>query len=124
MNNEKYKLWWDENLQLARAELLTSEINLESTLEFKKDVFKIIEQHQNNVKGLIKIISGLTNVPTDIRKVFAEILRHPGIKKVAFYADKILPAPKIILIFIIKASSHQNAKIFSSEEEAIKWLKG
>ena len=119
--NSKYKIWWDENDGMVKGVILSGNINERQSDKLKGQIFRIISQHSGGVLGLVDISKVSSNAPAGSRKVFAEILKHPGIKKIAFFGASAVA--RVVISFVIIASGHKNAKFFATEEESIKWLK-
>lgn len=93
----------------------------EDAARFKKELFDILDR----IEGKAKILgdaSGAGFGPTvEARKVYAEIIKSPKIGKAAIFG---LNRPnKVIVSFLLKVSGKNDLRVFSTEEEALKWLK-
>ena len=106
-------------------------ITLAKTLT-EEDIWNILEDSEEKLrrlsgKGKVLINMSTTSVirSSQFRKITTEkikkIARDPGFEKAAIYGGDIVL--RTIASFIIMTSGTKNIKIFSTEKEALKWLK-
>ena len=99
----------------------------------EEDVWEIIEEAKKFLEktlGKAKILIHMRTISiihsSIFRKTTADkikaVAEKPGYKKVAIFGPSVVL--KTITNFIITASGVKNMRIFNSEKEALKWLKG
>jgi hypothetical protein len=74
--------------------------------------------------GKVLVLNDLTEAgkaSSGARKVYAELLESDRIAKHAFVGMSTLT--RAIVSFLVRASGAENARFFTTEEEALKWLK-
>jgi len=119
-NDYKFKIWRRDDGIIA---VKTGEKKWieEDALRFKKELFEVLDK----VEGKTKILGDATEAgfgPTAVaRKIYAEIIKSPKIGKAAIFG---LNKPnQVIVSFLLKVTGKKDLKVFSTEEEALKWLK-
>jgi len=123
MENEteyKFKIWKrDEGIISIKT--WEKEWLEEDAIRFKKELFEILDK----IEGKARILgdaSGAGFGPTfSARKIYTEIIKSPKIGKAAIFG--LNKANKVIVSFLLRASGKNDLKVFSNEEEALKWLK-
>jgi hypothetical protein len=77
-------------------------------------------KHGNGINWLIDL-SRMSKTTSKARKILAEASGHPSIRKYAFVGASVFI--RTVANFITAAAGQKNARHFSSEEEALKWIK-
>jgi hypothetical protein len=117
--NKNLKIWWDDKDSLVRVRAFgildeeTAKLVLDATI-------KIAEKFGNQIDWLIDL-SQMTKPSSKARKILAEATGHPSIRKYAFVGASIFL--RTVANFIAAAAGQKNARHFSTEEEAMRWVK-
>lgn len=114
---DKYKLWWDEENRLGRAEAY-GEWDEAAAQEMNKEYIRISEKH-GKADWLIDL-KRLKKITPAARKALVESTSHPAVGKNAFVGASIYI--KVIANFILAASGKTDSKHFLSIQEALAWL--
>lgn len=124
MNNQKqqkYKIWWNEEEKIIRFQLLAEELEEEAIMEIFKESREITERY-GKVNSLVDLSKLKKNISSRARRRVNGILKgNPNINKLA-----ILGASTVIRVgvnFIMAAIGKKDVKFFTTEKEAMKWLK-
>ena len=119
-NKEKYHICWDKKDKIVRAKAIgvLDEKDANGILEA---TVKIAKEHGEKIDWLIDL-SLMTKVTSRARKVLAIATSHPSINKYAFIGASIFI--RTIANFISSAAGQKNARHFTSEREALNWIKG
>ncbi len=124
MENEKTKIWLEENGIVK--------------IEIGRDIGeKVIEELALKFKKITKDLPGKPNVSIDVTtsvpisgflfrrkivKIVKDLFKDPGINKVAEWGVK-NNLVKTIILFIIGATKLKNFKYFDTEKEVLAWFK-
>ncbi|WP_321289707.1 STAS/SEC14 domain-containing protein [uncultured Sunxiuqinia sp.] len=96
----------------------------EQTTEFAKAQAEICMKMSGLIKGKVNFLIDLNksgkNTP-GARKTWKILTEHDNTEKVATFG--LHPVAKVIASFVIRASSGNKMRFFSTKEEAIAWLK-
>jgi hypothetical protein len=119
----KFKVWWDNKEKIGRVSII-GVVDLELT---KKIIDGVIKNRIQMGKG--KKIDWLIEVKnvknailsTQIRRTIAETMKTRTFGKVAVIGASTII--KLIVQFIMIASGKKNVRLFSTEKEALRWLK-
>ncbi len=117
--NEKFKVWWDEKESIIRTKYW-GDAEEEDAI---KQTAAISELAQSKV-GKVDVLNDLSEAgkaSSKARKLYAEQIKKEKIRKHAFIGAKVMT--RVIVSFIQKFSGATNVKFFTTEEEALKWLK-
>lgn len=120
---EQSKVWIGEDgiVRLTLAKMIT-----------EKDIWDIFEDLEEKLKrlsGKAKVLINMTTISiirsSKFRKITAEKVKKiaidPGFENAAICGGDIIL--RTIASFIVKVSRVKNIKVFTTEEEALKWLK-
>jgi len=115
----KHKVFWDEEHQIVRA--IGDGIADEAAAKFMlAKTEQIAKEHGNGLKWLLDL-NGITKTTSASRKILAKASGHPSIHKYAMIgASTVLPT---VANFINAAGGQHNSRHFSTEQEALMWLK-
>jgi len=123
MENEteyKFKIWKKDE-GIISIKTWEKEWLEEDAIRFKKELFEILDKTEGKAK-ILGDASGAGFGPTfKARKIYTEIIKSPKIGKAAIFG--LNRSNKVIVSFLLKASGKNDLKVFSNEEEALKWLK-
>ncbi len=122
-SKEEMKIWIDQD-GIANVKLIKN-IDMESIDNLIKEGREIVRRFSGDLLVLVDITSGLIPLSSKLRKDIAgrvkELFQELTPKKVAVFGGIIA---RTIASFIITASGvKSDIKLFSSKEEAVKWLK-
>lgn len=114
-----YKIWWDEKVSIARARACgeLGEVDAEGILG---ETIRLAEKHGSQLDWLIDL-SQMTRITARARKILAEASGHPSIRKYAFVGASTFI--RTVVNFIAAAAGQKNARHFSTEEEALNWIR-
>lgn len=119
MENQKFKVWWDEENQIIRAKFsgVRDEVSAQAAFEEiqKMAVGKI------NKPSLLVDLTKAGSANAGARKKFVEMAKLDTIKKKAVFGTNAIP--RTVAFFVINCTGVTNSKMFDTEEEALKWLK-
>ena len=113
-----HKIFWDEKYEVVRL-VIEGDVDEKIAEWLLTETDKIATQYGNNLEWLLELRK-VKSSSSRGRKVISEAVGHTSIRKYAMVG-----APtfiKTVSNFIISASGKKNAKHFSTEEEALKWL--
>jgi hypothetical protein len=116
---EKYKIWWDEDNQIVRAKFVDGqdEVCAQSALE---EMQKMVMDKPDTVLLLIDL-SEAGSVCSSARKKFVEMAKLKKYKKQAIFGMNAVS--RVIASFVIKFAGVTNVQQFATENEALAWLK-
>jgi hypothetical protein len=118
MTDAEFKVWWDEKAGVIRN---WSQGDFEET-DARRQVAEILEIAESR-PGKTLVLNDMTKAgkaSSGARKVYSEMLKSEKIAKHAFLGMHTLT--RVIVSFLVRASGAENARSFSTEEEAMKWL--
>jgi hypothetical protein len=120
---QEYKVWWDEENKIGRIYII-GEVNEEMITPLIKEASLIADRHGKQIGWLIdltKITKSLLSLK--VRKIMTDAMKLVSRGHIAVIGMSTLI--KVVLGFVIKATNRKDIKInfFSTEEEALKWLK-
>ena len=116
---ETFKFWWDDVDGIARG-IVQGELNEQEAERMYQDFLEIIENRSEKTDWLIDL-SKLTRVAPKARKILVEATKKARVRKNAFVGASIYI--KVLSEFVRFAAGRKDARYFTSEEEALKWLK-
>ena len=121
-NKEDYKFKiWKRKDGIIMVKTWETEWNEKDAQRFVDELSKILE----TIEGKAKVLgdaSGASFGPTlESRKIYAKLLKFPKIGKAAIIG--LSTANKVVVSFLLKASGKKGLGVFSTKEEALKWLK-
>lgn len=122
--NEKFKIWWDEENGIIRYEQFVGlEMDDQFAQEISKAVDRVFESHpQADILINFSNVVGPESIPTSKgRKIISELVKKYASRRLALVNQSTVM--RVVINFIIQASGHKDAKSFATEEEALKWLK-
>ena len=115
----KYKIWWDGKNQVGRIVFFES-IDEEATKELVGKVVKVMEE-KGKTCWLVDVTGSLKIIPASVRKIAIDALKHPNLKKIAFTGGNTFMI--VAANLMMKAANFYKTEFFTTEEEALKWLK-
>lgn len=117
--NQKFKVWWDEEKQIIRAKFWgdQDEDSAQGALE---EIQRIVKGKPDENLLLIDLTEA-GSASSAARQKFVEIAKVENIKKEATFGANTVA--RIVTSFVVRFSGVTNHKMFATEEEALKWLK-
>jgi hypothetical protein len=116
---ESFKIWWDNKEQIVRARAFGL-LDEEAAEGIREETARMAEEYGDGLDWLIDL-SQMTKVTAQARAILAEASGHPSIHKYTFAGASIFI--RTVANFIAAAAGQKNARHFSSEEEALRWLR-
>ncbi len=119
MTQAKWKVWWDEANKIGRIKMEGNPDD-ETPNELFDKLDEIISKRPGKTSWLVD--PGNIRPSSRFRKMITErAYKNPEIKKHAVFTSSV--ATKVIMQFMMKASGRKNVRAFTSEGEALRWLK-
>lgn len=118
---EKVRIWWDEKEEIGRC-IATDEITNDMMTKIEEMFFKLAEEH--DIIDWLLDLREFSKLPSShVRKRLSGLMKQQHtVGKVAVITSKL--AIRVTTNFVLVASGKTaDAKFFSNEEEALKWLK-
>ena len=115
----RYKVWWDEELQIVRGEIIGT-LTMASAEGIQRDQDEIIEKYGEGRDWLIDL-SRMKKAKSDARKKMVTLDSNPKVGRFAFYGAPLFV--RTVVNFVMTAAGKNNVKHFSTEEDALQWLK-
>ena len=119
VNQAKYKMWWDGKNQIGRIVFFAS-LDERATKELVGKVIKIMEE-KGKTSWLVDVTRSLKIIPSSVSKIAVNALKHPNLEKIAFTGGNTFMI--VAANLMMKASNFYKTEFFTTEEEALKWLK-
>jgi len=118
-DEEKTRVWWDEELGIARAKAF-GVIDEEIAGRIKAATDRLVKEHPGKIDWLVDL-SEMTKATSKARKILVEITADPGIRKYALAGASVFI--RTVANFISAAAGQKNARHFATMDEALEWLK-
>ena len=118
-NEIKHKVFWEDELQIVHA--IGDGIADEPAAQFLlARTEQMAKEHGNGLNWLLDL-NGITKTTSAGRKILAKASGHPSIHKYAMVGASTVM--RTVANFINATGGQSNARHFSTEEEALRWLK-
>lgn len=104
---------------------MSKKVNTE-VVKFAVDEYKKIVNNNSAKPGIsidvaqVNLVSS-SSFRRDTAAILKEVYNNPGFKKIAIWGGNLFL--NTVILFIIKTTRLENIKFFSTEGEALKWLK-
>jgi hypothetical protein len=118
-DNKELRIWWDDDLNIARVQVV-GVVDEAGSRYVLLETTRIAQQHGEKIDWLIDL-SQMTMATSKARKILAEASAHPSIRKYAFAGASTFI--RTVANFIHTASGQKNARYFTTEAEALAWIK-
>jgi hypothetical protein len=115
----KHRIYWDEELGVARA-IGNGPADEFAARWMLQETEKISAEHGDGIDWLLDL-SGITNTTARGRKILAQVSGHPSIRKYAMVGASTFM--RTVANFINSAGGNSASRHFSTEEEALNWLR-
>ena len=123
VKKQKFKIWWDDKEKIVRLKIEIGVLFVDKKMadEIYEGALSFFSSRKE--KTLIVLVDLGKSKPKDVvvRKILYKTIKIKKIGKIAFIGLGI--AQRVIVNFITQATGKKNSKHFSSEEEALLWLK-
>jgi hypothetical protein len=116
---QRFRIWWDEELGIARGHAI-GVLDEQAAEGIWQHTVQIAEEHGDRIDWLINL-SEMSTVTSKARKILAKASGHPSINKYAFAGASVFV--RTVANFIAAAAGQTNARHFATEEQALEWLK-
>lgn len=121
MDQDNFKIYWDEKNNLARSEFKTSALKAEEAIRLKAQSIEMLNQHKN-CDWLIDIRKATDYPSPEVRIALTELARSTQSGKIAFLVvSEIMKKAAYFIMSLI--GKEKEVKFFITEEEALNWLK-
>lgn len=117
-DEKKFKIWEEDGIIVGKLWGVQEE---EDAFRFAEEMLKIMETTREKAKILFDTSEVEHGSSLRARKALLGLTRKAKFEKAAIYGLGTLI--KVVATFIIRAAGKENVKFFSTEEEALKWLK-
>jgi hypothetical protein len=115
----KYKVWWDERHQIIRN-VAWGDFDEADARNQAEMIVRLVASQPGNVR-LLNDLTESGKASSKARKIYVDLMKLEHIERQAFVGMKTLT--RVIVSFIMKFSGVTNARYFTTEHEALKWLK-
>lgn len=119
IKNDYYQIEWDPKDKIGRARAF-GVWDEQVAQAMNKEYLRLSEEHGGKADWLIDL-SNLKKVSVKARKALVDSTSSPRIGKNAYVGASVFI--RVLANFILSASGKKDARHFSNEAEALKWLK-
>lgn len=119
-NSYQFKIWKRDD-GIVSIKTWEKQWVEEDATRFKKELFDILDAVEGNAKILADATEAGFGPTVEARNIYADIVKSPKIGKAAVFGLK--TPNRVIVSFLIRVTGKKDLKVFSTEEEAVKWLK-
>jgi hypothetical protein len=120
MTSNNFKIWWDDENQIARA-WAKGVITEEMATALLNQTIKIAEIHGDNINWLVEQFE-IKTPNAKARQILTKAVGHRSIKKYALVGGSTFI--RTMSNFILTIARQKNAKHFATKKEAMTWIKG
>lgn len=124
IQENKYKVFWDEENRMGRV-IVIGEVDIELTKKMVEEGKGIQEEHysRNKKMGWLIDVTKVTKPALSLRtrEVMSDAIKIMKTGKIAIVGNSIVI--KTVMVFIMAAAGQKQFQYFTSEEDALKWLK-
>jgi UDP-N-acetylmuramyl pentapeptide synthase len=116
---KKFRVWWDQKERIIRNKAW-GDFDEQDAQAHAEQIINLINIHP----GKVAILNDMTEAgkaSSRARKIFVNLIKNKKLRKHAFVGKKTVP--RVVVSFIINFAGVKNARYFSTENEALKWLK-
>lgn len=118
-DNNRYKIFWDEENKIARAWAKGTVDDIIAE-DLRKNTIEMADKHGDQINWICNL-SEIKNSTSKARKIMAETTTHPSIHKYALVGASVFV--RTVSNFILAVSGQKNASHFKTEVEALQWIK-
>jgi hypothetical protein len=118
-NYKEHRVWWDEENRIVRA-VGVGVIDEDSARWFLAEIEGMAQEHGDGLDWMLDL-SRITKPTAKARRILAQASAHPSIHKYAFVGASAFL--RTVARFISAAAGQTNDRRFSTEAEALEWLR-